>query len=110
MTPLALWAAIGLVALSSTACYALVARTTGVYVTSGIAFTCWSWLAITGGDVALVMRDGPVWVRQSTASLQFVALALAIISLVVFSLRLLGAYPSPQENAAESNDTQRSEA
>jgi len=103
MTPLALWAAVALVALVATACWAILARQTGVYVTSGLSFTSWSWLAITGGDTALVLRAGdPLWVRETVASLQFVALALALISLVVFSLRLMGAYPSPQENAAET--------
>lgn len=101
MTPLALWAAIALVALSATACWALVARQTAVYVTSGLSFTAYSWLALTGGDTALVMAGGPTWVRQSVASLQYVALALALISLVVFVLRLFGAYPSPTANAAE---------
>jgi len=103
MTPLALWAAVAVVALVSTAFWAILARETGVYVTSGISFTAWSWLAITGGDTALVGVGGePLWVRESVASLQFIALALAIISLVVFITRLLGAYPSPQENAAET--------
>lgn len=113
MTPLALWAAVALVALSATACYAILARKKAVYVTSGLAFTAWSWLAITGGDTALVTRDGLLWVRQSVASLQFVCLAMAIISLVVFSLRLMGTYPSPTENAAETNakpEAERSES
>lgn len=101
MTPLALWAAVALVALSTTACWALLARETGVYVTAGLSFTCWGWLAISGGDVAMLTADGIQWVRV-VASLQFTALALSIISLVVFSLRLLGAYPSPQQNAAET--------
>jgi len=103
MTPLALWAAVAAVALTATAFWALLARKTGVYVTSGISFTAWSWLAIVGGDVALVnVPGGPMWVRESVASLQFIALALAVISLVVFSMRLMGAYPSPQENTAET--------
>lgn len=105
MTPLALWAAVALVALVATLLWAIAARKTGVYVTSGIAFVGWSWLALTGGDVAMLSAGGPVWVRQTTASLQFIALALAIISLVVFSMRLLGAYPSPSENAAESEQS-----
>jgi len=104
MTPLALWAAVALVALSSTALWAILARETGVYVTSGLSFTAWSWVAIVGGDVALVVADGdPVWVRESVASLQFVALALAVISLVVLIMRLMGAYPSPASNAAEAD-------
>lgn len=106
MTPLALWAAVALVALVATACWAILARKTGVYVTSGLSFTAWSWLAITGGDTALVAVSAggsPIWVRDTVASLQWVCLALAIISLVVFSLRLLGAYPSPAENAAETD-------
>lgn len=101
MTPLALWAAVALVALVATACWAILARETGVYVTSGLSFTAWAWLAIVGGDVAMLTPSGPHWVRV-VSSLQFTCLALAIISLVVFSLRLLGAYPSPDENAAES--------
>lgn len=103
MTPLALWAAVAAVALTATACWAILARETGVYITSGLSFTAFSWLAITGGDVALAnVPGGPLWVRESLASLQFVALAFAVISLVVFILRLFGAYPSPQENAAET--------
>ena len=103
MTPLALWSAVGVVALTSTALWAILARKTGVYVTSGLSFTAWSWLAITGGDTALVTTPGgPLWMRETIASLQFVALAFAVISLVVFSMRLMGAYPSPAENAAES--------
>jgi hypothetical protein len=103
VTPLALWAAVALVALSATACWALLARETGVYVTSGLSFTTWGWLAISGGDVAMLTAGGLQWIRV-VASLQFTSLALAIISLVVFSLRLLGAYPSPQQNAAESTE------
>lgn len=103
MTPLALWAAVAVVALVSTAFWAIMARETGVYVTTGISFTAWGWLSLTGGDTALVFAGaGPMWVRESVASLQFVCLALAIISLVAFSMRLFGAYPSPQQNAAET--------
>lgn len=102
MTPLALWAAVALVALVATACWAILARETAVYVTSGISFVCYSWLSLTGGDVALIANGSPVWVRNSTSSLQFTALAFAIVSLVVFSLRLFGAYPSPT-NAAETS-------
>lgn len=105
MTPLALWAAVGLIALVATALWAILARQTGVYVTSGLSFTAWSWLGITGGDVGMLTAGGHVWVRQTTASLQFVAVALAIISLVVFTMRLMGAYPTPQNNAAESEQS-----
>lgn len=106
MTPLALWSAVALVALVATALWAILARETAVYVTSGLSFTAWSWLAIVGGDVALVSRGGElIWMRETVASLQFVAIALAIISLVVFSLRLFGAYPSPQTNAAETDQS-----
>lgn len=107
MTPLALWAAVGLIALVATAMWGILARRTGVYVTSGLSFTAWSWLAIVGGDTALVNGGDPIWVRETVASLQFLATALAIISLVVFAMRLMGAYPSPSDNAAEQeeNDT-----
>lgn len=106
MTPLALWAAVAVVALISTALWSILARETGVYVTSGISFTTWSWLALTGGDTALILGQGELlYVRDTVASLQFVCLALAVISLVVFALRLMGAYPSPQQNAAETNDS-----
>jgi hypothetical protein len=105
VTPLALWAAVALVALVATALWAILARQTGVYVTSGLSFTAWSWLALTGGDTALVNGGDPIWVRQTIASLQFVALALAIISLVVFAMRLMGAYPSPQDNAAKTEQS-----
>ncbi len=107
MTPLALWSAVALVALTATACWAVLARETAVYVTSGLSFTAWAWLAITGGDVALVnVPGGPVWVRKSLASLQYIALAFAVISLVVFTMRLMGAYPSPDANATESRQSQ----
>lgn len=106
MTPLALWSAVALVALVATALWAVLARETAVYVTSGLSFTTWSWLSIVGGDVALVNRGGElIWMRQTIASLQYVAIALAIISLVVFALRLLGSYPSPQQNAAETDQS-----
>lgn len=102
MTPLAMWSAVGLVALTATLLWAILARKTGVYVTSGLSFTAWSWVAIVGGDVAIVNAGDPIFLRTTTASVQFIALALAVISLVVFSMRLLGAYPSPQSNAAEA--------
>lgn len=106
MTPLLLWLAVAAVALLATASWGLVARETGVYLTSALSFTAYGWLALTGGDVAMVTMDGStVWIRGPLASLQFVALALSVISLVVLSLRLLGAYPSPQNNAAESTDS-----
>lgn len=108
MTPLALWAAVGLVALVATACWAIVARQTAVYVTSGLSFVAWAWLAITGGDTALVNGGDPIWLRETVASLQFVALALAVVSLVVFAMRLMGAYPSPQDNAAETEQSANS--
>ena len=98
---LALWAAVGLVALIATAMWSILARRTGIYVTSGISYTAWGWVAITGGDVAMLVGGDTVWVRETTASIQFIATALAIISLVVFSMRLMGAYPSPSDNAAE---------
>jgi len=105
VTPLALWAAVALVALVATACWAILARQTAVYVTSGLSWVAWSWLSLTGGDVALVVDGSPLWMRETLSSLQFTALAMAIISLVVFSLRLFGAYPSPQDNAAEATRT-----
>lgn len=110
VTPFALWAAIAMVALATTASWALLFRETAIYVTSGLSFTAWSWLSLTGGDVAVVTESGVVWVRSSTASLQFVCLALAVISLVVFVMRLMGAYPSPQTNAAEAEDRNRTTA
>lgn len=103
MTPLALWAAVALVALVATALWAFLARQTGVYVSSGLSFVAWSWLSLTGGDTALVVDGTPLWMRETLSSLQFTALALAIISLVVFALRLFGSYPSPQQNAAEAD-------
>jgi hypothetical protein len=108
MTPLALWAAVGLVALATTALWAILARETGVYVTSGLSFVAWGWVAIVGGDVALVVAGDPVWVRQSTASIQFIALAMAVISLIVLVMRLMGAYPSPESNAAENEPSANS--
>jgi hypothetical protein len=109
VTPLALWSAVALVALVTTGLWAVAARQTGVYVTSGLSFTTWAWLAITGGDVAMLnVPNGPVFVRTTLGSLQFVCLALAVISLVVFSMRMLGAYPSPQENAAETEQSTQS--
>jgi hypothetical protein len=106
VTPLALWAAVGLVALVATVLWGIAARQTGVYVTSGLSFTAWSWVSLVGGDVALANGGNPIWVRESAASIQFIALALAVISLVVFSARMMGAYPSPQTNAAEAEDQQ----
>jgi len=102
VTPAAIWAAVVLVGLTSTLLWAILARQTGVYVTSGLSFTAWGWVAIVGGDVALANGGDPIWIRTTTASLQFVAVALAVISLIVFSLRLLGSYPSPSSNAAEN--------
>lgn len=106
LTPLALWAAVALVALVATAFWGFLARETGVYVSSGLSFVAWSWLSLTGGDTALVTADGPIWMRETVGSLQFTALALAVISLVVFSLRLLGAYPTPSTNAAETDGSE----
>ncbi len=105
MTPAAIWAAVVLVGLSATLLWAILARQTGVYVTSGLSFTAWSWVAITGGDVALANGGDPIWIRTTTASIQFVALALAVISLVVLVMRLMGAYPSPTSNAAEAESS-----
>lgn len=105
MTPLALWAAVALVALVATLLWSILARETGIYVTAGVSFVGWSWISITGGDVALANAGDPIWMRQTTASLQYVALALAIISLIVFAMRLLGSYPSPENNAAETEQS-----
>lgn len=102
MTPLALWSAVALIALVATACWLLLARETGVYVTSSLSFVTWAWLALTGGDVAMLTGQGQVWVR-SLASLQFLATALALVSLVVLALRTLGAYPSPRDNIDDRN-------
>lgn len=105
MTPLALWAAVAVVALLATSFWAFLARQTGVYISAGVSWTTWSWLAITGGDTALANGGDPIWMRESIASLQLVAIAMAVISLVVIVMRLFGAYPSPQENAAESTES-----
>lgn len=107
MTPFTFFVAVAIVALVSTALWAVLARKTAVYLSSGLSFTTWSWLAIVGGDVAMISDGQVFWIRQSTASVQFVALALAVISLVAFSMRLMGAYPSPQENAAESESNRQ---
>lgn len=102
MTPLSLYFAVAVVTLVATAMWAILARETAVYVTSGLSFVGYAWLAIVGADVAMVSASGEiVWMRTTLASLQFVALAMAIVSLVVFGLRLFGSYPSPTQNAAE---------
>lgn len=101
MTPLTIWFAVGAVVLIATALWAIAARQTAVYITSAISFVGWSWLSLTAGDVALITDTGAtVWVRQSLAPIQFVAVSMAVISLVVFVMRLMGAYPSPEQNAA----------
>lgn len=104
MTPLVLAFAVATVALVSTLLWAIAARQTAVYVTSGMSFVSWSWLGIVGSDVALVTETQTIWLRPSMASIQFIAVAMAIVSLVVFSLRLFGAYPSPSTNAAEADE------
>ena len=106
MTPLAMYFAVGVVTLVATAMWSILARETAVYVTSGLSFVGFSWLAIVGGDVGMLSPTGDiVWMRTTLASIQFIALAMAIVSLVVFSLRLLGAYPSPNQNAAEDEQS-----
>ena len=109
MTPLALWAAVAVVALVATSFWGFLARETGVYISAGISWTAWAWIAITGGDVALANSGNPIWVRETTASIQFIAIAMAVISLVVVVMRLLGAYPSPTQNAAESEGSAQSQ-
>jgi hypothetical protein len=105
MTPLSVAFAVGTVALVSTAMWAILARETAVYVTSGLSFVGFSWLAIVGADVAMVTESQTIWLRTTFASLQLVGLALAIVSLVVFVLRLFGAYPSPETNAADNEQS-----
>lgn len=106
MTPLALYFAVAIVTLVATASWAILAQQRAVYLTSGLSFVGYAWLALVGADVAIVTTTGdPVWLRETLASVQYVALALSIVSLLVFTLRLLGAYPSPQENAAENEQT-----
>lgn len=106
MTPLALYFAVAVVTLAATSMWAILARKNAVYLTSGLSFAGYSWLALVGADVALVTAAGErVWLRESLASVQLVALALAVISLLVFTLRLLGAYPSPNENAADEEQS-----
>lgn len=108
MTPLAMFFAVAAVTLVATAMWAILSRETAVYVTSGLSFVGYSWLAIVGADVGMVSPTGEiVWMRTTLASLQFIALAMAIVSLVVFSLRLFGAYPSPTQNAAEDEQSDK---
>ena len=109
MTPLALWAAVAVVALVATSFWGFLARETGVYISAGISWTTWSWLAIVGGDVALANAGDPIWMHETVASLQYIAIAMAVISLVVVVMRLLGAYPSPTQNAAESEGSAQSQ-
>jgi hypothetical protein len=106
MTPLAMYFAVAVVTLSATAMWAILARETAVYITSGLSFVGFSWLAIVGADVAMLSPTGElVWMRTTLASIQFIALAMAVVSLVVFGLRLFGAYPSPSQNAAEDEQS-----
>lgn len=106
MTPLAMYFAVAVVTLSATAMWAILARETAVYITSGLSFVGFSWLAIVGADVGMLSPTGEVvWMRTTLASIQFIALAMAVVSLVVFSLRLFGAYPSPSQNAAEDEQS-----
>lgn len=106
MTPLAMYFAVAVVTLSATAMWAILARETAVYITSGLSFVGFSWLAIVGADVAMLSPTGElVWMRTTLASIQFIALAMAVVSLVVFGLRLFGAYPSPNQNAAEDEQS-----
>jgi hypothetical protein len=98
--------AVAVVTLSATAMWAILARETAVYVTSGLSFVGFSWLALVGADVGMLSPTGEiVWMRTTLASIQFIALAMAIVSLVVFWLRLFGAYPSPNQNAAEDEQS-----
>jgi len=106
MTPLAMYFAVAVVTLIATAMWAVLARETAVYVTSGLSFVGYGWLSIVGADVAMLGPTGDlVWIRETLASLQYVALALSIVSLVVFGLRLFGSYPSPTQNAAEDEQS-----
>lgn len=106
MTPLALYFAVAVVTLTATACWALLAQKRAVYLTSGLSFVGYAWLSLVGADVAMITTSGDrVWLRETLASVQWVALALAIVSLLVFVLRLLGSYPSPDENAADEEQT-----
>jgi len=103
MTPLTLWLAVGSVTLIATSLWAIMARETGVFVTSGLSYTGYSWLALTGGDVAMMSISGTTtYIRDGIPPLQFVATAMAIVSLLVFTMRLFGAYPSPTNNAANT--------
>jgi len=102
MIPLSLWTAVVAVGLFATLLWAVAARKTGVFVTSGLSFVCYSWAAVVGGDVAIISNTGELqYITDGLPALQFALTALSIISLVVFGLRVFGAYPSPTNNAAE---------
>lgn len=106
MTPFALWISVVAVGLITTAMWAILARKTGVFVTSGLSIVAYSWAAVVGGDVAMLTTSGPVYLRDGLPALQFALTALAVISLVVFGLRVFGAYPSATNNAAEYESEQ----
>jgi len=105
VTPLALYFGVAVVTLIATSAWAILFQERAVYLSSGISFVGYAWLALVGADVALVTTGGdPVWLRETLASVQYVALALAIVSLLVFTLRLLDAYPSPQDENEQTTD------
>ena len=110
MTPLALWAAVALVALFATAFWLVLARDTGVFISSGLSFIAWAWLSLTGGDAGLVQGATTVLVRESVASLQYAALAMAVVSLLVFIMRIFGGYPPERFEQSDDQPDQSTNA
>jgi hypothetical protein len=92
-TPLLLWGLLVALATGATVLWAFV-RDTNVYLTSGTAFLCWSVAAILAGDLVVGIGDQAVAVQA--ASVQYVSLFLALVSVVVFMLRHFSAYPPEQ--------------
>lgn len=90
------------VALGAGATYAYAIRKESIAFTSVIATTAWGLAAMSGGDITLYHQDG-----SSTAvgapSFQYVALGLAILSFMAFTLWYFGEYP-PEDGVDDELD------
>lgn len=98
------WLALAGFATLLTFCWMFVPRR--LFVTTGIGGASWSTLALTGGGIEKVLRDG-TRVAAPAPELQYVAVGMAVLSFLALLLYYFDYYPPSGETDAAGHNPRR---
>jgi hypothetical protein len=94
------WLAVG--AFSTAFTFAWLFAGERITVTTLFATAGWSWMSVTGGDLTRY-TEGGTEIAISSTSLQYLTVALALLSLLALLMHQFGHYPPDDDSPVPSN-------